>query len=163
MFHDYKFYPFDMLTKQLWPSSDRSAMRLMCPVVTKVFLSDSANIITVETWCKYTSLIRQHLLTLLPLMSWSVVFHTLKGPHRQKQHLNELKLFYYFISEFHKMFVLKFLTLLNDPKTQNLYNETSFCCGLQQMTHIHKHNKYLYRCTVHFVVYFSNTPTNAHI
>jgi len=24
-------------------------------------------------------------------------------------------------------------------------------------------NKYLYRCTAHFVVYLINTPTNAHI
>jgi len=106
-------WPWALLMKK-----NRSAMKLMCPVVTKVFLSDSANITTVETWCEYTSLKRQHLLTRLPPMSWSVVFHTLRGPHRQKRHLNELKLFYSFISEFQKMFVLQFLTLTNDTYSQ---------------------------------------------
>jgi len=37
-----------------------------------------------------------------------------------------MKLFYSFITVFHKMFVLQFLKLLNNPKTQNLYNETIF-------------------------------------
>jgi hypothetical protein len=71
-------------------------------------------------------------------MSWPVMFHTLKRPHWQKQHLNELNLFYSFISAFHKMFVSPFLTLLNNPKTQNLYRviKKSLCTWWLQYTQL---------------------------
>ena len=47
-----------------------------------------------------------------------------------------------------------------------MYNIKIVCvlwCMFVIMATIGRQNNYLYRCTSHFVVYFSNTPANAHI